>query len=149
MEMVQLIGVKDGVEHALGEVPMPARMKARLLAAETFGAFEIGDGSDADLCFGAMEELLAHLGVAPVLGAEVLAEHMAPKPKGGTQKLVIAAAKKLGPNATPEQVIGAAVEGMPRPAPGARDCRKQNATRVFSLCVAKGLISASICARRA
>jgi hypothetical protein len=60
-EMVQLYGIKGGKGTLLGEVPMPVRMKARELAREQFGHFEDDDGSDAELCFGAMEQLLDHI----------------------------------------------------------------------------------------
>lgn len=60
-DTVQVFGVKDGKETLLGTAPMPARMKARELARENFGNFEDGDGSDAELCFGALEQLIYHI----------------------------------------------------------------------------------------
>lgn len=60
-DTVEVYGIKDGKETLLGSAPMPVRMKARELAREQFGHFEEGDGSDAELCFGAMEQLLDHI----------------------------------------------------------------------------------------
>lgn len=57
-ELVELVGVKNGVETSLGKVAMPPRMKAREIAREQFGAFQDDDGSDADFCFGALETLI-------------------------------------------------------------------------------------------
>lgn len=57
-EQVDLYGVKDGVQFHLGKTAMPPRMKARELAREQFGHFEDDDGSDAELCFGALEQLI-------------------------------------------------------------------------------------------
>jgi hypothetical protein len=61
VDTVQVFGVKGGVETLIGTAPMPARMKARELAREQFGHFEDGDGSEAELCFGAMEQLIEHM----------------------------------------------------------------------------------------
>lgn len=61
IDTVQVYGVKDGKETLLGTAPMPARTKARELAREQFGYFEDGDGSDAELCFGALEQLIEHI----------------------------------------------------------------------------------------
>lgn len=61
VEHVELYGVKDGKETRLGTVPMPPRMKARQIARVTFGPFEENDGSDADMCFAAMESLIDHM----------------------------------------------------------------------------------------
>lgn len=59
IEMVDVVGIKaDGSEHALGKLPMPPRMKARELAREQFGAFVDDDGSDAEMCFYALEMLI-------------------------------------------------------------------------------------------
>lgn len=60
-DTVQVFGVKDGKETLLGTAPMPPRMKAREIAREYFGHFEDDDGSDAELCFGAMEQLIEHI----------------------------------------------------------------------------------------
>lgn len=60
-DTVQVYGVKDGVQTLIGSAPMPPRMKARELAREQFGHFEDGDGSDAELCFGALEQLIDHM----------------------------------------------------------------------------------------
>jgi hypothetical protein len=60
-DTVQIYGVKDGAETLLGTAPMPPRMMARQLAREQFGHFEDDDGSDAELCFGAMEQLIDHM----------------------------------------------------------------------------------------
>lgn len=59
-ELIQVVGIKDGKETLLGHAPMPARMKARELACEQFGPFEDGDGSDAELCFCALEQLIEY-----------------------------------------------------------------------------------------
>lgn len=60
-DAVQVYGVKDGVQTLIGSAPMPPHMKARELAREQFGHFEDGDGSDAELCFGALEQLIDHM----------------------------------------------------------------------------------------
>lgn len=58
-DRVTLVGVRaDGSEKVLGTAPTPVRMKARELAREQFGWFEDDDGSDAELCFGAMDQLI-------------------------------------------------------------------------------------------
>ena len=58
-DAVDVVGVRANGEHvSLGKMPMPPRMKAREIAASQFGRFVDDDGSDAELCFGAMEELL-------------------------------------------------------------------------------------------
>lgn len=57
-EQVDLYGVKAGVQVPLGKAPMPPSMKARQLAREQFGHFEDDDGSDAELCFGALEQMI-------------------------------------------------------------------------------------------
>lgn len=59
-DTVDLVGVRANGEHVnLGKIAMPPRMKAREIAASQFGGFQDEDGSDAEMCFGAMEELLA------------------------------------------------------------------------------------------
>lgn len=58
VEQVDLYGTKDGIQVHLGKALMPPRMKARELAQEMFGHFEEDDGSDAELCFAAMEQLI-------------------------------------------------------------------------------------------
>ena len=58
VETADLYGVKDGVEFYLGKVPYPPRSKAREIAISQFGHFEDDDGSDAELCFGALEQLV-------------------------------------------------------------------------------------------
>ena len=58
VETAELYGVKDGVEFHLGKVPYPPRSKAREIAISYFGHFEDDDGSDAELCFGALEQLV-------------------------------------------------------------------------------------------
>lgn len=58
VEQVELYGVKDGVQTHLGMIAMPPRMKAREIAREQFGHFDDGDGSDAELCFGALEQMI-------------------------------------------------------------------------------------------
>ncbi len=61
-DTVDLVGVRASGEHVnLGKMPMPPSMKARDIATSQFGGFQDGDGSDAELCFGAMEELLSWL----------------------------------------------------------------------------------------
>lgn len=60
-DTVQVYGVKGGKQTLLGTAPMPLRMKARELAREQFGHFEDGDGSDAELCFYALEQLIEHM----------------------------------------------------------------------------------------
>lgn len=61
---VMVYGIKNDAVHPLGVAPMPMRMKARELAREQFGQFEDGDGSDADLCFGALEQLIEYISQA-------------------------------------------------------------------------------------
>ena len=61
VEQADLYGTKDGVLVHLGKAAMPPRMKARELAKEQFGHFEDDDGSDADLCFYALERLIEHM----------------------------------------------------------------------------------------
>ena len=60
-DTVQVYGVKNGQQTLIGTAPMPPRMKARELACEQFGHFEDDDGSDADLCFCALEQLIEHM----------------------------------------------------------------------------------------
>lgn len=60
-DLVQIIGIKNGVETLLGQAPMPPKMKARDLVRETFGHFDDADGSDAELCFGVCEQLIDHM----------------------------------------------------------------------------------------
>jgi len=60
-DLVQIIGIKNGVETLLGQAPMPPKMKARNLVRETFGHFDDADGSDAELCFGVCEQLIDHM----------------------------------------------------------------------------------------
>lgn len=60
-DAVQVYGIKNGQQTLLGTAPMPSRMKARELAREQFGHFEDGDGSDAELCFYALEQLIEHM----------------------------------------------------------------------------------------
>lgn len=61
-DTVDVVGVRANGEHvSLGKMPMPPRMKAREIATSQFGGFQDGDGSDAELCFGAMKELLEWL----------------------------------------------------------------------------------------
>ena len=58
-DTVDLIGVRVNGEHVnLGKVTMPPRMKAREIARSYFGHFDDEDGSDAELCFGALETFL-------------------------------------------------------------------------------------------
>lgn len=58
-DTVDLIGVRANGEHVnLGKVTMPPRMKAREIARSYFGHFDDEDGSDAELCFGALETFL-------------------------------------------------------------------------------------------
>ncbi|MGN8004318.1 hypothetical protein ACTJKQ_14140 [Acidovorax sp. 22279] len=58
-DTVDLIGVRANGEHVnLGRVTMPPRMKAREIARSYFGHFDDEDGSDAELCFGALETFL-------------------------------------------------------------------------------------------
>ena len=61
-ETVTLVGVKNGVETVLGEVPMPPNMKARELVREMFGAWEPDDGSDPDLAMAVCEQLIEWMG---------------------------------------------------------------------------------------
>lgn len=58
IETVDLYGVKNGINTYLGQVPMPAKMKAKEITEGMFGRFEPNDGSDADLCYGSMCQLL-------------------------------------------------------------------------------------------
>ncbi|ABM32264.1 hypothetical protein [Paracidovorax citrulli] len=61
-DTVDVVGVRASGEHVnLGKMPMPPTMKARDIATSQFGGFQDGDGSDAEMCFGALEELLAWL----------------------------------------------------------------------------------------
>ncbi|WP_046060030.1 hypothetical protein [Paracidovorax citrulli] len=75
-DTVDVVGVRASGEHVnLGKMPMPPTMKARDIATSQFGGFQDGDGSDAEMCFGALEELLAWLiaqgwGAAPTQEAE-------------------------------------------------------------------------------
>jgi len=58
VDTVDLIGVKNGVETLLGKTPMPPLMKAKELDIGMFGGFTPDDGSDADLCYASMCDLL-------------------------------------------------------------------------------------------
>jgi len=60
-DTVQVYGVKNGQQTLIGTAPIPPRMKARELARAQFGHFEDDDGSDADLCFCALEQLIEHM----------------------------------------------------------------------------------------
>ncbi|MFD2298363.1 hypothetical protein QRO11_12220 [Paracidovorax citrulli] len=80
-DTVDVVGVRASGEHVnLGKMPMPPTMKARDIATSQFGGFQDGDGSDAEMCFGALEELLAWLiaqgwgAAAPAQEAELRAE---------------------------------------------------------------------------
>lgn len=58
-DQVDLVGVRANGEHVnLGKIAMPPRMKAREIARSQFGGFQDDDGSDAELCFGALEEFI-------------------------------------------------------------------------------------------
>ena len=73
VERVELYGVKDGKQTLLGTVPMPPRMRAREITREMFGPFEDDDGSDAELCFAALEQMIEHMGALAALSTERLA----------------------------------------------------------------------------
>lgn len=61
-ETVDVVGVRSNGEHVnLGKIAMPPRMKAREVAIEQFGSFKDDDGSDAEMCFGALEYFLEWL----------------------------------------------------------------------------------------
>ena len=60
-DTVKLIGIKNGIETVLGEVPMPARMKAKELAREQFGGDPMDDCSDAALCYYALEQIIEYM----------------------------------------------------------------------------------------
>ena len=61
-DTVDVVGVRSNGEHVnLGKIAMPPRMKAREIAIEQFGSFKDDDGSDADMCFGALEYFLEWL----------------------------------------------------------------------------------------
>jgi len=60
-DTVKLVGIKNGVETELGEVPMPPRMKARELAREQFGGDPLDDCSDAALCYYALEQIIEYM----------------------------------------------------------------------------------------
>ena len=61
-ETVDVVGVRSNSEHVnLGKIAMPPRMKAREIAIEQFGSFKDDDGSDAEMCFGALEYFLEWL----------------------------------------------------------------------------------------
>lgn len=82
MDTVDLYGTnKEGIQVHLGEAPMPPRMKARDLAIEIFGYFSDDDGSDADMCFCAMEQLIDWM-----LKQGYRMPEPAAQPKGGTPK---------------------------------------------------------------
>lgn len=63
-DTVEIIGRKGGKENHLGTMRMPPRMKAREIAREQFGHFVDDDGSDAELCFGALEQLIDYMQAA-------------------------------------------------------------------------------------
>ena len=52
---------KDGEEVLIGTSQLTAEMKARELAVQYFGGFTHDDGSNADFCFAAMEQLIQHM----------------------------------------------------------------------------------------
>lgn len=61
-ETVDVVGVRSNGEHVnLEKIAMPPRMKAREIAIEQFGRFKDDDGSDAEMCFGALEYFLEWL----------------------------------------------------------------------------------------
>lgn len=61
-DTVDVVGVRSNGEHVnLGKIAMPPRMKAREIAIEQFGSFKDDDGSDAEMCFGALEYFLEWL----------------------------------------------------------------------------------------
>lgn len=60
-DTVEIIGMKGGKDHYLGTMAMPPRMKAREIAREQFGHFVDDDGSDAELCFCALEQLIDYM----------------------------------------------------------------------------------------
>ena len=61
-ETVDVVGVRSNGEHVnLEKIAMSPRMKAREIAIKQFGSFKDDDGSDADMCFGALEYFLEWL----------------------------------------------------------------------------------------
>ena len=56
VEMVQLVGIKDGREHDLGDVPITPAMKARDIARE-YGNLEDEDSEGSQILY-CMEQLL-------------------------------------------------------------------------------------------
>ena len=58
---VELIGIKNGVEHSLGTIRMPAMMKAKELVSDYLGPFEENDASEADMALCACRELVAYM----------------------------------------------------------------------------------------
>lgn len=63
-DVVELYGMKDGIQVHLGQAPTPARMKAKEIVTSVFGHFdEHGDMDDGDaaLCFSCMTELIDYM----------------------------------------------------------------------------------------
>lgn len=58
IETCQLIGIKDGKEVSLGNIAIPPQMKARELASDMFGRFTDDDGSEAEMCFWALQQYI-------------------------------------------------------------------------------------------
>lgn len=61
VDTVEVVGIKNGKEHALGTMPMPPMMKARELVREQFGHFQEEDGSEADMAMYVCEALVKHM----------------------------------------------------------------------------------------
>jgi hypothetical protein len=57
-DMVDLVGVKDGIQTVLGKVSMPPRMKLRELAVSYYGGDVDDDMSDAAMAFSMGEVFL-------------------------------------------------------------------------------------------
>lgn len=79
MDTVDLYGTnKEGVQVHLGKAPS-LHMKTLEIAMEKFGPFEEDDGSDADLCLSALEQLIEWMFKQGYRIPEPAAQ-----PKGGT-----------------------------------------------------------------
>lgn len=111
-----LVGVTGGVETVLGEIPMPAKMKARELVREMFGAWEPDDGSDPDMAMAVCEQLIEWLGkrqpAAPA-AAEPVARVV---PFSATVRLEWASVEAAH-NAKPGPLYASPQPAVPTPAP--------------------------------
>ncbi len=116
-ERVEIHGVRaDGTTVKVGTAPMPVSMKAREIARAQFGHFEDDDGSDAELCFGALEELANWMGRQGWIGPHVIADllpgtYYMDEPDGGAPTL-LEQLQRMAQDAARWRTVAAAAMGV-------------------------------------